>query len=610
MENTSGSYIVFARKWRPQDFDDVLGQEHIITTLKNAILSKRVAHAYIFTGPRGIGKTSVARIFAKGLNCEKGPTTNPCNKCASCKGISSSSSMDVMEIDGASNNSVDQIRELRENIKFAPSYGRYKVYIIDEVHMLSIGAFNALLKTLEEPPPHAKFIFATTNPEKVPATVMSRCQRFDFRRIPVKLIVAKIKTIAKSERLKISDEAIFDIARTSGGSMRDAESILDQLTSFCDDMIRHEDVVELLGIIEQDRFADITQRLAEKKTGELLKIIDELITEGKDLFQFVTGLIAYLRNLLVLKVSNELQYLVDLPDSYIEKLIRQSSLFNMEEILYIFYTLLSCANAIKRSEIARFITEASFIKLSMRSHLLSLPEMIERISQLESDISKDKPYSAAESTDTKSSLRTSNHGYRDREKNAFSGYADGDRLTKEPKRESGMASLPPAGLEDTTSSGVTSIALKEKNPSSDIPLIKEKVKYAWPSILEEVKKQKISIASYLLEGILVEVRNGSIILGFEKRFNFHKEVLELPNNKRFIEGIASKVLDTNVKMEFKIVEDSTEAEDENVGSAEEKASYARKDAESRNALDDPIIQSAIDIFNGKIVKGGGGADLR
>ncbi len=189
------SYIVLARKWRPQAFEEVIGEEHITTTLKNAISGGRVAHAYMFTGPRGIGKTSVARIFAKALNCEKGQSPTPCNKCTSCKGISSGRSMDVIEIDGASNNSVDQIRELRENIKFSPSYGRYKIYIIDEVHMLSIGAFNALLKTLEEPPAHAKFIFATTNPEKVPPTILSRCQRFDFVRIPFKLIVEKLKKI-------------------------------------------------------------------------------------------------------------------------------------------------------------------------------------------------------------------------------------------------------------------------------------------------------------------------------------------------------------------------------------------------------------------------------
>ena len=246
------SYIVFARKWRPKDFDEVIGQEHVATTLKNAISNERVAHAYIFTGPRGTGKTSVARILAKGLNCEKGPTASPCNKCTSCNSISSSTSMDVIEIDGASNNSVDQVRELRENIKFSPSYGKFKIYIIDEVHMLSIGAFNALLKTLEEPPKHAKFVFATTNPEKVPATILSRCQRFDFRRIPLKLITSKLNKIIKLEKLNISEEAVFSIARVSDGSMRYAESVLDQLTSFCEKNISQDDVIALLGIIEED----------------------------------------------------------------------------------------------------------------------------------------------------------------------------------------------------------------------------------------------------------------------------------------------------------------------------------------------------------------------
>ncbi len=246
------SYIVFARKWRPRDFDEVIGQEHVTVTLKNAISLGRIAHAYLFAGPRGVGKTTVARIFAKALNCEKGPTVKPCNVCASCKEVVSGNSIDVLEIDGASNRGIDEVRSLRENIRFSPIGSKFKVYIIDEVHQITSDAFNALLKTLEEPPPHVKFIFATTQPHKVPGTILSRCQRFDFKRITLDLIISKLKNIVSEEKIKIEEEVLFTIARAADGSMRDAEVLLDQLNCATEGKIKIKDASEMLGVIEQD----------------------------------------------------------------------------------------------------------------------------------------------------------------------------------------------------------------------------------------------------------------------------------------------------------------------------------------------------------------------
>ena len=280
------SYIVLARKWRPQNFDEVVGQPHITTTLKNAISLGRVAHAYLFTGPRGIGKTSTARILAKALNCTQGPTIHPCDRCDSCKEIMVSNSLDVLEIDGASNRGIDEIRNLRENVRFAPAKGRFKVYIIDEVHMLTQEAFNALLKTLEEPPHHVKFIFATTRPHKIPPTILSRCQRFDFKRIPVNDLLAKLKNIAEVEKLKVSKEALFYIARVSEGSMRDAESILDQLASFCDSTIEVNDVVSVLGKVDQDVLFELAQALIDKDAGKGLGLINELKMMARTLCSF------------------------------------------------------------------------------------------------------------------------------------------------------------------------------------------------------------------------------------------------------------------------------------------------------------------------------------
>ena len=264
------SYLVLARKYRPSNFDEVIGQEHITELLKSAMLSNRVAHSYLFCGPRGIGKTSCARILAKSLNCQEGPTTTPCNKCSSCQEISRGTSFDVLEIDGASNRGIDEIRTLRQNVKFAPSYGRYKIYIVDEVHMLTTEAFNALLKTLEEPPEHVKFIFATTDPNKVPPTIISRCQRCDFKRIPLKLAAESLAKICEAEKFKIEQEALYAIAKACQGSFRDALSILDQVSVLSDREIKGEDVYSMLGLVEKDFLFEMANALAEKNCSKTL----------------------------------------------------------------------------------------------------------------------------------------------------------------------------------------------------------------------------------------------------------------------------------------------------------------------------------------------------
>ncbi len=274
-------YQVLARKWRPQQFDDVVGQEHVTTTLKNAIAQNRLAHAYLFVGPRGIGKTSIARIFAKALNCVKGPTATPCDECDSCREITEGRSLDVLEIDGASNNGVEQVRELRDTVRYAPARGKFKIYIIDEVHMLTTQAFNALLKTLEEPPAHVKFIFATTEPQKVLPTILSRCQRFDLRRIPASLIVKHLKEIAKKEKVAIDDEALAAIARGAEGGLRDAESTLDQLIAFCGNKIAEADVLSVFGLVAHDRIAALTDAVLDGQTTKSLQVLKELDDAGQ-----------------------------------------------------------------------------------------------------------------------------------------------------------------------------------------------------------------------------------------------------------------------------------------------------------------------------------------
>ncbi len=297
------SYEVFARKYRPQTFDDLVGQAHVSRTLKNAVAQNRLAHAYLFVGPRGIGKTSTARILAKSLNCVKGPTVTPCGVCDNCREIAAGNSLDVIEIDGASNRGIDDVRELRDNVRYAPAKSRLKIYIIDEVHMLTKEAFNALLKTLEEPPPHVKFIFATTEPDKVLPTILSRCQRFDLHRIPANLIAQHLQFIAGKEKITLEPAAAHAIARGAEGGLRDAESMLDQLVAFCGEKISESDVLNVFGFTSGQTVIDLTGRILRGETPAAIDLLHQQSESGKDMMRLMSDLIAYLRDLLVFKAK-------------------------------------------------------------------------------------------------------------------------------------------------------------------------------------------------------------------------------------------------------------------------------------------------------------------
>ena len=299
----SQSYQVIARKWRPQTFEDVVGQDHVVTTLKNAIARNRIAHAYLFVGPRGTGKTSTARIFAKALNCTDGPKVDFSLTDPAVQSIAEGTHLDVIEIDGASNNGVDQVRDLRDTARYSPAQGKYKIYIIDEVHMLSTAAFNALLKTLEEPPPHVKFVFATTEVQKVLPTILSRCQRFDLKPIPTPLIVERLAKIAKAEKIKISDEALASIARMADGGMRDAQSIFDQMISFCGNEISEPDVLDVYGLVSGEKVSELAAAIAKGDDKRINSLVDECDAAGRDLVRLLTDLQALVRTALLDAIS-------------------------------------------------------------------------------------------------------------------------------------------------------------------------------------------------------------------------------------------------------------------------------------------------------------------
>ena len=324
------SYEVLARKWRPQVFEDVIGQEHITRTLVNAIGTGRLAHAYIFGGPRGVGKTSVARIFAKAINCTTGKPGIPCNQCRSCREITNGNSVDVQEIDGASNRGIDEIRELRENAKYLPSASQYRIYVIDEVHMLTLPAFNALLKTLEEPPAHVKFIFATTESHKVPITILSRCQRFDFKRIPLPKIVAYLQKICRHEDIDIGTTALSMIAREAEGSMRDAESLLDQVIAFAGQTVSDSQVPEILGIIDRDLIFESSLAIIEGAASRCLTVVEKVYHQGYDIKEFYRTLMGQFRNLLVSLIAPG-ENLIDMTESDGEEIRRQAEMAGEEK---------------------------------------------------------------------------------------------------------------------------------------------------------------------------------------------------------------------------------------------------------------------------------------
>jgi len=384
-------YLVLARKYRPQTFDEVVGQEGVTTTLRNAIAAGRVAHAYLFSGPRGVGKTTTARILAKALNCEKGPTPDPCNKCAFCTSITSGDDLDVIEIDAASNTSVDDVRALRDNVRFAPARARYKVYIVDEVHMLSRSAFNAFLKTLEEPPPHVKFVFCTTEPHRLPETIHSRCQRFDFRRISTHDIARRLKQICASENTQADDEALRLIARSTKGGLRDAETLLDQLTSYTGGRVTVEHVEDALGALPRRDIFALVDHIADHHADQALLILHRAIQDGKEPERILAQTIAHVRSLLLLAVSQATAPLLDEAPEDLEQLERQRQRFSTDALLYMSQVLWDALRKVKESGQNRLPVELAIVKLAQGDGLQPLGDLLARLQRLEARLGAAPP---------------------------------------------------------------------------------------------------------------------------------------------------------------------------------------------------------------------------
>jgi DNA polymerase-3 subunit gamma/tau len=404
---SSMSYLVIARKWRPQTFSDVVGQEHITRTLQNAISAGRLAHAYLFTGIRGVGKTTAARILAKALNCAKGPTPEPCNHCSQCQEISQGSSIDVLEIDGASNRGIDEIRQIIENVRYQPAHGRFKIYIIDEVHQVTKDAFNALLKTLEEPPPSVKFILATTEPHRLPSTILSRCQRYDFRRIELREIINRLSTIAKSEALEITPGALALLAREGDGSMRDAQSLLEQVLAMAApgtaETARVDEALlqDVLGLADRRLLYDISAAVLTRDSGRCVELVAQAAAQGRDINRLARDLVEHFRNLLVARLADgdvvrardparEMNTRVlDLPDQEIADLRAQAAPVALETLLDYFDFMAVGEEEISRSATPRFAIESVLIRLAELPQTLPVAELIARLERLEAKLTAD-----------------------------------------------------------------------------------------------------------------------------------------------------------------------------------------------------------------------------
>lgn len=385
------AYEVLARKYRPQTFREVVGQSHVTDTLGRAIEQERVGHAYLFVGSRGTGKTTMARIFAKCLNCENGPSPEPCNTCARCKEITAGTSMDVLEIDGASNNKVEHVREIRENAKFGTNNSRFKIYLIDEVHMLTPGAFNALLKTLEEPPPHVKFLFATTEPQKIPDTILSRCQRFDLRRIRAKDITGRLLEICKAEKVEVEENALLAIARGARGGMRDALSSMDQLISFRGKSLREEDVLAVFGLVSQKHLESLAAAILQHNIPGILQAIAEFDETGKDLERVLVDLVIHMRHVLVQAYSPEGGLLDELPDIQAEVIREQAHFVDPSRVSALLEKLIAAAEQLKYSLSKRTLLETALISAARTAHFATLDEVWKQVDGLKAGVDDSPP---------------------------------------------------------------------------------------------------------------------------------------------------------------------------------------------------------------------------
>jgi len=583
------SYLVLARKWRPQKFEDVVNQKHVVLTLQNALKTQRLANAYLFAGPRGIGKTTIARILAKAINCEKGPADNPCNSCDSCIDITEGRSLDVLEIDGASNRGIDEVRNLRESLKYAPMPGKHKIYIIDEVHMLTTEAFNALLKTLEEPPSRVLFIFATTEPHKVPATIISRCQRFDFKRISINEIIQQLKHICAQEQVEIDDESLHLIARKAEGSMRDSQSLLDQAISFCGNKIEAKDIIDILGVINQEIFFKLTDSLLQRDLKSGFQLIEDIFYNGYDLVEFLSGLSEHFRNILITSAVGTVDF-IEASDNYKQRYLELSSQFEEPDLLRLIQIVADAQYSIKRSTNPRLYLEMVVTKMIRLDRVQKIDTLIQGIDAL-----KQKLFQAAGTAAPAVGSAPSQS------------YQTKIPVTANPQPVNQKKSIPaeknevqdrpvakPAATPESGQPGGDEA--QQGEPKTDAPLLSdsitiEMINQQWSHIIEEIKKQKIALGSFLNEGWPEKIEGNDLIVAFGMENGFH--ISSINRNRKSIEAIIRKVVGVPLRIKCK----QSKLPSAKTDGGSNGTSYVEKLGQKI-----PLIKTIIEEFDGELVK--------
>ena len=580
------SYQVIARKYRPQRFSDVVGQEHVTRTLANAIRQNRIAHAYLFCGPRGTGKTTIARIFAKCLNCEGCPKADFDDNDPRCREIADGRSLDVMEIDGASNRGIEEIRELRDTVKYAPAASKFKIYIIDEVHMLTKEAFNALLKTLEEPPAHVKFMFATTEPEKVLPTILSRCQRFDLRRIPAALIVKHLAQIALEEKVKIDQAALHAIARGADGGMRDAESTLDQLISFCGEAIEENDVLSMFGLTAQSQVLDLSRAILAGEIESALRGLDELARHGKDLGRLLSDLLGHFRNLLVFQVSNGDVGLLEVSEAEAAALAEQARNITSEALTRIMEVLTDCETRLRDAASRKILIEVALLKAIEARKATSIDTVLKQLQQLRGDNAQEIVSVPA------------------------------------PAPVVPVHGLPPVRAAHRSA--------EPAEPGSEIaagtregPAAESDIEQLWHKVVDAVGRVSPFTRSYLLEAHPVSFNRNLLVIGFDPEFADHVELVDNAKNRTLIQTKLSEIGLGEAQVKFVKAETPTNRgrpqepvpeTSAQAGPAPVPPNAAREKQEGPPGKprpihftkdefkDDPLIQKALEIFKGQIVE--------